>query len=117
MPPNLEEDIKNCEWICTKIRDSEIYSQHLYAALCDMRYLKVENTKDVIFPILKEEYWSCSWRYSGRIIAEIAERNENYLDYYCSVDDNDNNPHEGTITEEIKEDLRKLGWIPVPWPN
>jgi hypothetical protein len=24
---------------------------------------------------------------------------------------------EGTVTEEIKEDLKKLGWAPIEWPD
>ena len=52
--------------------------------------------------ILKERKWSCSWRYAGGIIAHMR-REGDYIDWYCAGD-------EGTVTGEIKEDFKQLGW-------
>jgi hypothetical protein len=39
---------------------------------------------------------------AGGVVARLRNEGEDYLDYYCSA------PEE--ITEEIREDLRLLGW-------
>jgi hypothetical protein len=106
---NLEYDLRSTLWILNKVRSSETYSQHLYAALCNNNFQKLE-----VIPILKEETWSCSWRYAGGIIADMREEGD-YINWYCSGmnDDADSSNYvaESVVTEEIKEDLKKLGWI------
>jgi hypothetical protein len=109
---NLEHDLCNTEWILKKVRESEMYAQNLYAAMCNTDFIKNE-----VFHILKEELWCCSWRYAGGIIADMREEGD-YMDWYCSgsgwLDDEGNmksHVREGVVTEEIREDLLKLGWI------
>ncbi len=120
---NLEYDLLTTDWILEKARSSEKYAQNLYAAMCNMRWCKRE-----LWPILKEEYYSCTWRYAGGIIADMRQEGD-YIDWYCSgmggLSNYDTDPDEfqartgfvpeGHITEEIDEDLRKLGWIAVPY--
>jgi hypothetical protein len=43
------------------------------------------------------------------MIAKLRGINENYLDFYLSGYNGE--IPEGTITEEIKEDLGALGWL------
>ena len=115
---NMEYDMRNAGWFVLKVRASETYAQNLYAAMCNMQFQKME-----IFPILKEERWSCSWRTSGGVVADLREEGD-YINWYCSGigsglgnGDDDGTKgfvSEGTVTEEIRQDLRKLGWIPVP---
>ena len=106
---NLEYDIKE-SFIADKVKNSEVYSQNLYAALCNNQFCK----KDAIFEILKEEYYSCSWRYAGGIISDIRGHGD-YLDWYCSGIGIAEPDHvgEGYITEEVLQDLNKIGWIVV----
>jgi len=116
---NMEYDMRNAGWFVLKVRASETYAQNLYAAMCNMQFQKME-----IFPILKEERWSCSWRTSGGVVADLREEGD-YINWYCSGigsglgnGDDDGTKgfvSEGTVTEEIRQDLRKLGWIPVPY--
>lgn len=127
---NLEYDLRTSDWIAEKCED-RIYAQHLYAALCNNEFIKND-----VWPILNEEKWSCSWRHSGGIIADIRESGD-YMDWYCSgmtkeyywnndedIDLNKLNDeqietyletkafiNEGIITDEIKKDLLDLGWI------
>lgn len=117
---NMEEDMHNAGWFVLKVRASETYAQNLYAAMCNMQFQKME-----IFPILKEERWSCSWRSAGGIVADLREEGD-YINWYCSginpyYDDDEyqklNYVPEGTVTEEIRQDLRKLGWIPIPYKD
>jgi hypothetical protein len=73
-------------------------------------------------PILKEQKWSCSWRYAGGIIADMRQEGD-YIDWYCSgIGDGLGNGDkdrvkgyvsEGVVTEEIKADLLKVGWIVI----
>ena len=125
---NLEYDLRTTEWILEKARNSENYSQNIYAAMCNMRWQKLD-----VFPILKEEYWSASWRHAGGIVADMRQEGD-YIDWYCSgigteelgngltgaipekTDGRDYVP-EGQVTEEIRIDFQKLGWIPSEWPD
>jgi hypothetical protein len=111
---SMEYAIKNSAWMCKKIKSSDIYAQNLYAALCNNEFQKID-----VLPILKDQRWSCSWRYAGGIIADIQEKGD-YIDWYCSgiqmleVDDDSKDTSsvvpEGKITQEIKDDLKFIGW-------
>jgi len=127
---NMEYDLRRTQWIVDKVKGDDVYAQHLYAALCNNDF-----TKNDIVPILTEKRWSCSWRYAGGIIADMQERGD-YIDWYCSGirnnDDLDDEQfhqltkeeqehymkiksyvNEGLVTDEIKQDLFKLGWLLV----
>jgi hypothetical protein len=123
---NLEHDITATSWFCEKIRNSDSYAQNLYAAMCNMRFMKLD-----VLPILKNDYWSCSWRYAGGIVARIQGKGD-YMNWYCSgmggvatynLEEGDafmakmKYVPEGTVTEEIEADLKKIGWIPSEWPD
>ena len=126
---NMEYDLRSTEWICDKVKSSDNYAQNLYAAMCNMQF-----TKLAVIPILKDQRWSASWRHSGGIIADMREQGD-YIDWYCSgigneeygngldgtkpVLDEDGRTYvpEGVVTEEIRADLQKLGWFPVPWDD
>lgn len=62
--------------------------------------------------------YGCSWRYAGGLIADLRNMcmgtNEDYMDYYCSGSLGENSVAEGTVTEEIEEDLNNLGWFLIP---
>lgn len=127
---NLEYDLLTTEWILEKTRNSEVYAQNLYAAMCNNDFVKND-----VWPILAEERWSCSWRYAGGIIADMRQEGD-YIDWYCSGirngDDLEDESFqqltkeqqenyinsksfvsESHVTDEIREDLLKLGWIVV----
>lgn len=120
---NLEYDLRTTDWILEKTRNSDTYAQNLYAALCNNEFVKND-----VWPILKDQRWSCSWRYAGGIVADMQEKGD-YIDWYCSgirdVDleesteenklyDERSHVSESVVTEEIRRDLLKLGWIVVP---
>jgi len=95
--------------------------------MCNRDFIK----HDVI-PILKNQRWHCSWRYAGGIIADMQEKGD-YIDWYCSGIRNEplaeeelqtltlEQQHrekeynafvgEGVVTDEIREDLFRLGWV------
>jgi hypothetical protein len=107
---NLEYDLLVTDWIIDKVRNNKNYAQNLYAALCNNTF-----TKNDIWPILSEKRWHCSWRHAGGIIARMIEKGD-YMDWYCTgiFDDTNRIPgtvSEGEITDEIRNDLFKLGWI------
>ena len=96
-----------------KVRDSKIYAQNLYAALCNTDWCKND-----AFELLKENTWHCSWRHAGRIVAKMRQEGE-YTDWYCSgmwhseMLTFQNFVGEGIVTKEIYLDLLKLGWVPI----
>ena len=117
--PDMEEDMYLSEWFRTKVREHKYYSQNLYAALCNNEFQKLE-----VMPILKDQTWSCSWRAAGGVVARINGHGD-YLDWYCSgiqdfsSDEADTRfsiggyVPEGVVSDEIRQDLQKLGWIVV----
>lgn len=106
---NLEYDLLSTDWILEKVRNSDNYAQNLYAALCNNDFIKNE-----VWPILKEDTWGCGWRYAGGIIADIQEKGD-YMDWYCSGIGSSLSSKEyvteSIVTDEIKDDLLKLGWL------
>jgi hypothetical protein len=129
---NMEYDLRSTDWILDKVRASEVYAQNLYAAMCNNEFQKLD-----VMPILRDEKWSCSWRYAGGIVADMRESGD-YIDWYCSgikgemYDDSDEElteemkqrmaitqqfVSESYVTEEIRADLKRLGWIVVDYDD
>lgn len=108
---NLEYDLLTTDWILKKVRDNKHYAQHLYAALCNNVFQKL-----TVVTILKNTTWSASCRYAGGIIADMRQEGD-YIDWYLSGMSNDLDDSltvaDGFVTEEIKNDLKTLGWIVV----
>ena len=106
---NLEYDLLTTDWILEKVRNSETYAQNLYAAMCNTEFVKNE-----VWPLLTDDRWSCSWRIAGGIIADMRQEGD-YIDWYCSGIGGDNKlfVNEGQVTDEIRDDLLKLGWIVI----
>jgi len=131
MEHNLERDMKDAKWFVDKVRATESYAQNVYAALCNNAFQKLE-----VVPVLKNEVWSCTWRYAGGLVADIRCEG-GYMDWYCSGirdtglynEDGLTMPvseeqmadmavygqyvAESVITEEIRQDLKQLGWVVI----
>jgi len=111
---NMEYDLRSTQWICDKVKSNKTYAQNLYAAMCNMEFVKNE-----VWPLLKDQRWSASWRYAGGIVADMRESGD-YIEWYCSgiqgEPDEDwvdlGHVPEGTVTDQIRKDLFQLGWIP-----
>jgi hypothetical protein len=113
----MEYDLRSTVWICDKVKANDNYAQNLYAAMCNRQFQKLD-----VLPVLKDERWSCSWRHAGGVIADMQEKGD-YIDWYCSGIGNDDTGYgldyrpasgyvpEGEVTEEIRKDLKQLGWI------
>jgi len=127
---NMEYDLRSTQWIIDKVKADDVYAQHLYASMCNNDF-----TKNDVWPILTEKKWSCSWRHAGGIVADMQEKGD-YIDWYCSgirdakiLDDDEFRAltkeqqesyiqgkkfvPESCVTDEIREDLLKLGWIVI----
>ena len=94
--PDLENDLYHCSWMPRRVEHDD-YAQLLYAALCNNRFQKQE-----VWPVLKGDTWSCTWRSAGTIVAELRGEGD-YMDWYLSG-------NEGVVVDIIAEDLEKLGW-------
>ena len=126
---NMEYDLRSTQWICDKVKSSDVYAQNLYAAMCNNDFQQND-----MMTILKDQRWSCSWRYAGGIVADMKEKGD-YIDWYCSGirgEMGDEEYHnldkeaqerylylkthfvpESHVTDEVREDLLKLGWIVI----
>lgn len=116
MKASLEYDLFKIEWISYKCTINEVYAQNLYAALCNNIFIK------------NQDEWTCSWRQSGKIVADLIQqdnrhnkdkwRSGDYLDWYCSGASEGDIPgyvSEGFVTSEISNDLLNLGWSYRPY--
>lgn len=111
---NLEYDLVTTPWILARVRESDTYAQNLYAAMCNRDF-----QRNQVWPTLRGETWSCSWRYAGGIIADMRGSGD-YIDWYCSgmgdglgngdADGTKGYVGEGVVTDEIRQDLLRLGW-------
>ncbi len=119
---NVEYDLLTTDWILEKVRSHDAYAQNLYAAMCNNDFIKI-----AVIPILRQDpdkdYWSASWRSAGGIVADMRQQGD-YIDWYCSgIGDGLGNGDaegvrgyvpEGCITDEIRNDLQRLGWAVAP---
>ena len=117
----LDFDICRDREIVQKVRSNPAYAQNLYAALCNTEWQYQD-----VWVMLNDKTWCCSWRYAGGVVADIRGHGD-YMDYYCSgsmfwheedVTDEElartkDFVPEGMVTEEIQQDLKKLGWVRV----
>jgi hypothetical protein len=131
---NMEYDLRSTDWILEKVRGDDVYAQNLYAAMCNNEFQKND-----FLPRLKGQTWGASWRYAGGIIADMQQKGD-YIDWYCSgirnhedLDDESFNAltkeqqdfyisrkafvSESVVTDEIRADLKKLGWLVVENPD
>lgn len=126
---NMECDMRTADWMVAKVRESEAYAQNLYAAMCNQDFQRND-----VWPVLKNETWSASWRYAGGIVADMRGEGD-YMDWYCSgirggVSESElaemtveqqqryhwyekNFVSESVVTDEIREDLFRLGWLVI----
>jgi len=112
---NMEYDMGQADWFVSKVRGSDDYAQNLYAALCNNSFQKQD-----VWLVLKDAYWSCSWRYAGGIVADLQNKGGDYMDWYCSgIGDKTDSKFigEGNVTDEIAADLALLGWRVAEEPN
>jgi hypothetical protein len=131
---NMEYDLRSTDWILEKVRGDDVYAQNLYAAMCNNDFQKNE-----FMPLLAGKTWSCSWRHSGGIIADMQQTGD-YIDWYCSgirdvgfdttEEDSDLTMEqllhkkktqayvsESVVTDEIRADLKRLGWTVIPYTD
>jgi hypothetical protein len=127
---NMEFDMRTTDWMVAKVCESRVYAQNLYAALCNNTFQKQD-----VWTILKDQTWACTWRSAGGIVANMRGEGD-YIDWYCSgIRDTatleqaewnmltqeqqtfhrESQAHvgEGMVTDEIREDLARLGWSVV----
>jgi hypothetical protein len=128
---NMEFDMRTSDWMVAKVRESRVYAQNLYAALCNNTFQKQD-----VWTILKDQTWACTWRSAGGIVANMRGEGD-YIDWYCSgIRDQmatleqaewnmltleqqtfhkESQAHvsESVVTDEIREDLARLAWTVV----
>jgi len=112
---NMEYDMSQADWFVSRVRGSDNYAQNLYAALCNNQFQKQD-----VWLVLKDQYWSCSWRYAGGLVADLRDAGEDYMDWYCSgigPKEDTEFVGEGNVTDEICADLALLGWRVMAEPN
>ena len=104
---DLEYHLKTCPVIRNKCQTRQDYQFYLYFALCNIEWQRQHE-----WAVLKNDWWSCSWRYAGGLVADIAG-NGTYITYYThrfdphnpAYDPECDNPH-----PEVVADLANLGF-------
>ena len=122
MNHSMQTDMMEAEWFRDKVQSSKSYAQNLYAAMCNNEFQKQDT-----WEVLTDSRWSCSWRAAGSVVATLRDCGEDYMDYYCSGMGGfatlDRDPgiyyeengyvKESEVTDEIREDLLRLGWVVI----
>jgi hypothetical protein len=83
-----------------------------------MRWVRIPDTGEEATSLMLSDRWeyeSMTWRTAGAVVAHLrnivdSKLDEDYLNWYC-------NGNEGTVSPRIKETMKELGWMPIPWPN
>lgn len=109
---SFEKEFESSKEITLMIADYEI-AQQFYAALCNVEWTrKRESSEDETARALlgDKNAYSCTWRYAGGFIAQLRNslynKEEDYLDFYCSGS-------EGVVSPLVEDALEKIGWKPV----
>lgn len=92
MKPKFEIDVANDITICGFLKTDPSFAKEFYTALCNIIWYSVDG----------QEY-TASWRHAGEFVASLTDKDETYLDYYCSV------PVE-SVSKRVEQELRRLGW-------
>jgi len=122
MERSPDEDLKENAYACRKIAESELFAQHVYAAMCNQQYYQhgVDQTTT--------DAWSFTWRYAGEVIADIrnthlhekenSDIREDYLHWYCSgMGFLDGAVDEGVVTDDVRKLFAEMGWDIVAYPS
>ena len=115
-------DITTTDWIVEKMVKSDSYTQNLYAAICNNELMRND-----VYDILVNNRISFSWRAIAGILSEASNRTS-YMEFYCSginvLEEDIEGDHpcygfvsESVVTDEIRQDLKKLGWIVMPYED
>ena len=117
-PYDLEFEMEKDAIVIAYLAD-DVIAKEFYAALCNMRWKKITDTPEDqrIIDKLKgvdPTVWSCSWRGSGGIIADLRNvhynKAEDYMSFYCSG-------NEGFVSERVEECFTRMGWKQHPWDD
>jgi hypothetical protein len=117
----MQTDMMETEWFRNRVKLSDSYAQNLYAAMCNNDFQKQDT-----WEVLTDNRWGCSWRAAAGVVATLREQGD-YMDWYCSgmggFADYNTDPEtyyketgyvkESEVTEEIRVDLLRLGWVVV----
>ena len=90
---NREQFHKDIRTLKNRMVEDIDFATDIYRALCNMQWKDIDG--DYIY--------GCTWRYAGGLVAEIRDKGEDYLEFYCSG-------AEGSVTKEIEEIFNNLGW-------
>ena len=99
--PDMEADMHGSSWFRSLVTDDG-FADELYAAMCNVGWLKTQTGAADATPVP----WSCSWRSSGGIVADLRNKGEEYLDFYCLG-------REGQVSQRVAQALAELGWFPL----
>jgi hypothetical protein len=87
---DMEEDMRNNSTILELVQDDQ-FATSLYSAMCNV-YWENDGVE-----------WGVSWRTAGGIVAELRNKGEDYIDFYCSGG-------EGQVSDKVRDVLESIGW-------
>ena len=89
---DFEEDIEFL--FINEIKSSDDFCEDLWSSMANVEWLNKDGSE-----------FSCTFRYAGGLIADIREEGS-YMDWYCSGE-------YATVSEEIENKMKSIGWAPV----
>lgn len=100
--PDMEFDMLSSDAMRVAAEDDG-FAQALYAAMCNVDWRKQGSARR----------WHCSWRHAGGIVADLRDKGEIYIDFYCSGMGTPDGAAEGVVTDAVADALGRLGWRPL----
>jgi|SRR5688500_14135121 len=80
----------------------------VYASLCNVIWVPTDHPAQTYGEVNVRDYTALTttWRYAGGLVADLREKGEDYMHFYCSGG-------EGQPTPEVIEAMASIGYRPV----
>lgn len=81
-------------------------AHEVYAALCNVAWVPDAHEAQAYVEARGDGVCAWSWRAAGGYVADLRDRGETYLDFYCSG-------NEGVVSDAVREAMASVGYRPV----
>jgi hypothetical protein len=95
--PEFEKLLRQHPWFIEQLKNDDKFACAFYASLCNL-----------VWSHGGGHLFSGSWRWNGGFVADLREKGESYMDFYCSGG-------EGSVKPEVEEAAEKMGFRVLPY--
>ena len=96
--PEFEKLLRQHPWFIEQLKSDDKFACAFYASLCNLLWYHGKS----------RQTFSGSWRWNGGFVADLREKGESYMDFYCSGG-------EGVIESKMQKVAKGMGFRIVPY--